>query len=74
MSKTTENPFASFDLSKMFADMKLPGLDPAALAAAQQKNFEALTAANKRAYEGYQALAKRQVKSSRRIWKSLLAC
>lgn len=60
MSKTTENPFASFDLSKMFADMKLPGLDPAALAAAQQKNFEALAAANKRAYDGYQALAKRQ--------------
>ena len=60
MSKTTENPFASFDLSKMFADMKLPGIDPASLAATQQKNMEALTAANKRAYEGYQALAKRQ--------------
>jgi phasin family protein len=60
MSKTTDNPFASFDLTKMFSDLKLPGLDPAALAAAQQKNIEALTAANKRAYEGYQALAKRQ--------------
>lgn len=60
MSKTTENPFASFDLSKMFADLKLPGIDPTSLAATQQKNIEALTAANKRAYEGYQALAKRQ--------------
>lgn len=54
------NPFASFDVSKMFADLKVPGMDPSALAATQQKNIEALTAANKRAYEGYQALAKRQ--------------
>lgn len=54
------NPFASFDMTKMFTDLKVPGVDPSALAAAQQKNIEALTAANKRAYEGYQALAKRQ--------------
>lgn len=60
MSKATENPFAAFDLSKMFADLKLPGIDASTLAATQQKNIEALTAANKRAYEGYQALAKRQ--------------
>ena len=58
--KATDNPFAAFDLSKMFADMKLPGIDATALAAAQQKNIDALTAANKRAFEGYQALAKRQ--------------
>lgn len=60
MTKATENPFAAFDLSKMFADLKLPGVDAASLAATQQKNLEALTAANKRAFEGYQALAKRQ--------------
>lgn len=62
MTKPTDttNPFASFDLSKMFMDFKVPGIDASALAAAQQKNIEALTAANKRAYEGYQALAKRQ--------------
>lgn len=60
MSKTFENPFAAFDFSKMFGEFKMPGLDTAALAAAQQKNIDALTAANKRAIEGYQALAKRQ--------------
>jgi phasin family protein len=63
MTKPTDtfvNPFASFDPSKLFADLKVPGVDANALAAAQQKNLEALTAANKRAYEGYQALAKRQ--------------
>jgi phasin family protein len=66
MTKPTDNPFANnpfanFDMTKMFSDLKMPGLDTAALAQAQQKNIEALTAANKRAYEGYQALAKRQM-------------
>lgn len=65
MTKPTDNPFANnpfanFDVTKMFSDLKMPGLDTTALAQAQQKNIEALTAANKRAYEGYQALAKRQ--------------
>ena len=60
MSKTVENPFASFDPAKLFADLKLPGIDPTALATAQQKNLEAIAAANKRALEGYQAVAKRQ--------------
>lgn len=60
MSKSAENPFAAFDPTKLFADLKLPGLDPSALAATQQKNLEAITAANKRALEGYQAVAKRQ--------------
>lgn len=44
----------------MFGDLRVPGFDPAALAAAQQKNLDAVTAANKRAIEGYQALVKRQ--------------
>lgn len=65
MTKPTDNPFANnpfanFDVTKMFSELKMPGLDTTALAQAQQKNIEALTAANKRAYEGYQALAKRQ--------------
>lgn len=60
MSKGNENPFAAFDLNKMFADLKLPGFDAAAIAAAQQKNLDAVAEANKRALEGYQALAKRQ--------------
>src|SRR3546814_923547 len=55
-----DNPFAAFDLNKMLGDLKMPGFDPAAVAAAQQKNIDAITAANKRAIEGYQAIAKRQ--------------
>lgn len=60
MTKSSENPFAAFDLTKMFGDLQVPGFDPAALAAAQQKNLDAVAAANKRALEGYQAMVKRQ--------------
>lgn len=58
--KTTDNPFAAFDFNKLFGDLKMPGFDPASLAAAQQRNLEAIAAANKRAVEGYQALMRRQ--------------
>ncbi len=60
MTKPSENPFAAFDLNRMFGDLKIPGFDPAALASAQQKNLDAVAAANRRSIEGYQALVKRQ--------------
>jgi phasin family protein len=48
------------DMTKIFADMKFPALpDMSAFAAAQQRNVEALTAANKMALEGAQAVARR---------------
>lgn len=69
----TKNPFqpfgdidfskfelGKFDLSKALGDLKIPGIDIEALLASQQKNIEALTAANKVAVEGIQAVAKRQ--------------
>jgi phasin family protein len=56
----TDNPFAAFDLSKMLGDFKLPGFDPSAVAAAQQKNLDAIASANRKALEGYQAIARRQ--------------
>ncbi|NQU62352.1 MAG: TIGR01841 family phasin [Rhodospirillales bacterium] len=73
---TSQNPFLNFDPAKLmaqfdpaniaeefakFADKyKVPGLDTAAIADAQKRNVEALTAANKAAAEGMQALATRQ--------------
>ncbi|HXH03141.1 MAG TPA: TIGR01841 family phasin [Candidatus Competibacteraceae bacterium] len=60
------NPFqsfldmASFDPGKMLKDFRVPGVDMDSLLAAQRKNIEALTAANKAAVEGMQAVAKRQ--------------
>jgi len=50
------------DIMKMFADFRLPGMpDMEALAAAQRRNFEAMSAANKVALEGAQAVARRHM-------------
>ena len=40
--------------------MKIPGFDAKAIADAQRKNIEALTAANQAAVQGLQAVAQRQ--------------
>ncbi len=70
------DPFFNFDITKMmsefdpakiadeFAKMasqyKIPGVDMDSLVEGQRKNLEALTAANRVAFEGVQAVAKRQ--------------
>jgi phasin family protein len=75
MAKKQETPFAfdfsqftgGFDPSKMteeftkaFSQFKLPGVDMNGIVAAQQKNLDALTAANQTAIAGFQAVAARQ--------------
>ncbi|MEK9723421.1 MAG: phasin family protein, partial [Rhodospirillaceae bacterium] len=73
---TTTYPFMTMDMTKVMADLdpakmadkfakmagtyKMPQFDVDTLVAAQRKNIEALTAANKAAVEGMQALAARQ--------------
>jgi len=70
------DPFFNFDITKMMSDFdptkiadefskmvgqyKLPGVDTDALVASQRRNVEALTTANRAAFEGVQAVAKRQ--------------
>ena len=50
------------DMMKMLAEFRMPGLpDMEALASAQRRNFEALSAANKVALEGAQAVARRHM-------------
>jgi phasin family protein len=50
------------DMMKMLAEFRLPGLpDMEQLAAAQRRNFEALSAANKVSLEGAQAVARRHM-------------
>ena len=50
------------DMMKMLAEWRVPGLpDVEQLAAAQRRNFEALSAANKVALEGAQAVARRHM-------------
>lgn len=62
MSKLMEfDPTKMVDeFSKMLRQYKLPGIDMDALVASQRKNLEAVTGANRVAFEGLQAVAKRQ--------------
>jgi len=53
---------AAEDFTKMFSEMKMPPLpDMEALLTAQRRNMEAMSAANKIALEGAQAVAKRHM-------------
>lgn len=57
-----QNKDVGADMMRMLADFRLPGMpDMEALAAAQRRNFEALSAANKVALEGAQAVARRHM-------------
>ncbi len=53
-----EMPF--FDFIKLLEQYKLPGVDFTALVDREQKNIEALVQANKIAFQGWQALVRRQ--------------
>ncbi len=67
---TSKTPF-DFDFHKVVADFKLPGVDMEALVASQKKNIDALTHANKVAYEGFQALVKRQTEIVRDVMETV---
>ncbi|MCO5130545.1 MAG: phasin family protein [Xanthobacteraceae bacterium] len=49
-----------FDFTKMLGQFKIPGVDFASIIERERKNIEALAAANKVAFEGWQALIRRQ--------------
>jgi phasin family protein len=55
---TPPNPFADF--TKMMEQFRLPGVDMSAVIEARRKDIEALTEANKLAYEGIQAMVQKQ--------------
>lgn len=61
MADAPGKPLFDMDLSKLMTSMKVPGMDVEALMATQRKNIEALTQANKVAYEGLQAVMTRQL-------------
>jgi phasin family protein len=52
------NPFG--DVTKIIEQFKVPGIDMAAIAEARRKDIQALVDANKAAYEGMQALSRKQ--------------
>mgnify|MGYP001181427084 FL=1 len=67
-AKKATNPFFDLDFTKYTADFKVPGVDVNEMMAFQRKNVEALTKANKVAFDGFQAVAQRQSE----IFKTLL--
>jgi phasin family protein len=60
MAKQTRNPFLDWDVSKLTEPFAVPGVDAKVLMESQRRNIETLTAANRAAYEGAQAIARRQ--------------
>lgn len=60
MAKKPETMF-DMDITRMMAEFKLPQVDVEALIAAQRRNIETLSTANKLALEGMQAVAKRNM-------------
>ncbi len=56
--KAGETPL--FDFTKMLSQFRIPGVDFASIIERERKNIEALAAANKVAFEGWQALIRRQ--------------
>ena len=59
-TKQQAEQFFDFDISKYLGDFKVPGVDVDSLVTSQRKIIEALTQANKLAYDGLQAVVKRQ--------------
>ena len=60
MAKQPETAF-DFDVTKLIGEFRVPGIDVETLVSSQRKNIEALSQANKLAFEGVQAVFKRQV-------------
>ena len=57
-SKAGEMPL--FDITKVLNQFRISGVDDAAIVDRERKNIEALAEANKIAFEGWQALIRRQ--------------
>lgn len=69
----TANPYAAFDFTKMMADFKVPAFDVEKIVAAQKKNIETLTSANKLAAEAAQGMFERQASIVRENVEELTA-
>ena len=61
------------DVTKLMSEFKMPGMDMETILGSQRKNIEALTAANRLAFEGVQALMKRQTEILRQTMQEINA-
>lgn len=71
MATNHSDALFDFDVSKYLGDFKVPGLDVETIVASQRKNIEALTQANKLAFEGLQNVVKRQVEILRQSFDEI---
>lgn len=76
MNKPSDNIFdfditKMMDVTKLMSDFKMPGVDMETMLGSQRKNIEALTAANRLAFEGVQALMKRQTEILRQTMQEV---
>jgi len=70
MSDARPNYF-DFDMTKIFADFRFRPFDVEAVWTAQRRNIEAFTLANQLAFEGVQAVAKRQIEMTQQSFEEL---
>ena len=68
---TSPNPFTDF--TKLLEQYKLPGVDMTAVIEARRKDIDAITEANKIAYEGMQALVQKQAEILSRSMQEIQA-
>ena len=62
-----------YDFTKLMSQFRLPGVDFAALVDRERKNIEALTKANRIAFEGWQRLVRRQAEILQETMKKVVA-
>ncbi len=76
-SKSSESGKAGeaplFDFTKMLSQFRIPGVDFAAIVDRERKNIEALAEANRIAFEGWQALVRRQSEILQEAMKQAVA-
>jgi phasin family protein len=72
MAKQPAEQFFDFDLTKYLGDFRVPGVDMEGLISSQRRNIEALTQANRVAYEGMQAVMRRQAEIMRQTMEEVV--
>jgi phasin family protein len=74
-SRSGEAAWGAADFTKLFSEMKLPAMpDMEAFVAANRRNIETLTAANRVAMEGAQAVARRNMEIMQQNLAELTEC
>ena len=71
--KGTAGETPVFDFAKLMSQFRLPGVDFASLVDRERKNIEALTKANRIAFEGWQRLVRRQAEMLQETMKKVVA-